>query len=454
MAIDNTATITETAPDGSENEFEITASKSDHGTLVDDVVDALFDDGNSELAAVYADTDGDGKLDAGAADTDADGKVDTVVGDTDGDGKVDTGMSDSDGDGKVDVVAVDTDGDGLLDVAAADTDGDGEFETLMEDANGDGDFDASEIVDEEADEFELEADAGLPTESEISTDSVEFTVGEDGFPITDTPSDPAAASVEDMPLDGEIGATPDGGYSTEPATPDPEAASLDAHADAAREAQSAADEFATQGDYAAAAEARETAENEAYAAGDSSMLGASDSSDMENAAWKQEVAEDYRTQQAEHIAGGDYEAAKEDAQNAAYATGDADYLAGGSDHTGQSDQDVSNLDNAVWNEKQADYFEGNAEWYAEAGNADAAQSSLDHAGDYQATADTYADHADPLSTGYDVDASSAVASGGSYGAGGYDVGGYDASLGAIDTGFDAGADMSTPSYDTTSDDTV
>lgn len=180
------------------------------------------------------------------------------------------------------------------------------------------------------------------------------------------------------------------------------------------------------------------------------MLGASDSADLAQAAYQQETAAEYREQQAEHIAAGDYEAAKEDAQNAAYATGDADYLASGSDHTGQSDQDAYNLGNAVSDEKNAEYFADNAEWYAEAGNMDAAESSAAHAVDYQASADNYADQADPTSVGYDVDPSSAVDVGGSYDAGMADAGGYDMS--AVDTGMDAGVDTSTPSYDAPVDD--
>ena len=57
-----------------------------------------------------------------------------------------------------------------------------------------------------------------------------------------------------------------------------------------------------------------------------------------------------------------------------------------------------------------------------------------------------ADQADPASVGYDVDASSAVASGGTYDAGGYD-------MSAVDTGMDAGV-VDTTSYDSGYDDTT
>ena len=59
-------------------------------------------------------------------------------------------------------------------------------------------------------------------------------------------------------------------------------------------------------------------------------------------------------------------------------------------------------------------------------------------------ADGYADQADPTSVGYDVDASSAVASGGTYDAGGYD-------MSAVDTGMEAGT-VDTTSYDSGYDD--
>jgi tetratricopeptide (TPR) repeat protein len=175
------------------------------------------------------------------------------------------------------------------------------------------------------------------------------------------------------------------------------------------------------------------------------MLGSSSSGDLENAAWEQQNADYYRDQQAQDIAAGDYEAAKEDAQNVGAHTGDADYLAGGDDHTGQADKDVANLDWAVWDEKNADSARDNADYYAAQGDFDHAQEAADQADSYDATAGDYADHADPTSVGYDYDPSSAVDSGGSY------VAGYDAT--AIDSGFDAGVDTSAAtSYDPGTDD--
>lgn len=444
--------ITETAADGSVAEFELSAAKADEtsGSIVEEVVSAIFDDGTQDdnvITVTAADTDGDGLFDTAVADTNNDGTIDTAVMDTDGDGQFDTGVADTDGDGKIDMVAVDTDGDGLLDTAVADTDGDGIADTVMMDTDGDGEFDTTESIED------FEAGEGLPTEEELSMNSVEFNLGSEWF------EDTAAVIPEDEPMFEPAVEEPYFAESMEEATPyetassteepavDLEAAEREAQAEIAREAQAAADEFVDKGDYAAAAEAREQAEDAAWAASDSSMLGASDSADMEQAAYQQEVAEDYRAQQADLIAEGDYAGAKEAAENAAYATSDADFRASGDDHSGQSDQDAYNLGNAVSDEKNAQYFADNAEWYAEQGNMDAAESSAANAETYQASADSYADLADPMSTGYDVDPSSAVETGGTYDAGGYD-------MSAVDTGFDAGAVDTTSSYDTGLDDTT
>lgn len=465
MAINNPTPFTETASDGTENEFEITTAPADEG-LAGQIVQALFDDETAASEVTYADLDGDGTAETGAADTDGDGNLDAVASDMDGDGNVDAVSVDSDGDGKLDAIAVDSDGDGTFEAAAADIDGDGKLDAVFADEDGDGVFESAEVdtdgdgeadlslTDEDGDgEFDIPAteDEGLPTEAELSTNSIEFSVGEDGFPITEEA--PTTDSYSEQVVEtsgGDYSAQPlyqsaETEYSTAASdTYSADTAEADAgqvHADAARDAQLQADEYIAQGDYAAAAEAREVAENEAWAAGDSSMLGSSDVGDLENAAYRQEVAEDYRVQQAEHIAEGDYEAAKEDALNAGYATGDADYMAGGTDHTAQADQDAYNLGNAVSDEKNAEYFADNAQWYAEQGNTDAAQSSMDNAAGYQQSADVYAASADPAGTMYDVDPSSAVASGG----------GYD--MAAVDTGFDAGVDTTAAAnYDSGVDD--
>ncbi len=51
------------------------------------------------------------------------------------------------------------------------------------------------------------------------------------------------------------------------------------------------------------------------------MLHGSDSTELETAAYQQEWAEYYEQQEAQHAQAGDYEAAREDAANAAWYTG-------------------------------------------------------------------------------------------------------------------------------------
>jgi hypothetical protein len=125
---------------------------------------------------------------------------------------------------------------------------------------------------------------------------------------------------------------------------------VSAHAYAARDAQAAADAFVAQGDYRAASEAREAAEQASWDAGDRSMLGMYDALDLAHAADRQNEAQEYRDQQADLIACGDYEGARDAAMNAGHATRDADSLAGGADHAGQSGRAVANLDWATWQE--------------------------------------------------------------------------------------------------------
>ena len=476
-------TLSETAADGSEVEYDVTVAKAedltgDDKSFVEEVIDALFDGDGGDQEAVFADLDRDGKLDTAASDTDGDGVIDTAVSDMDGDGKIDAMGTDTDGDGKFDSIGADTDGDGVVDAVGTDSDGDGKLDSAEFDTDGDGEADVvMEDTDGDGQMENVTEYEGLPSEEELSSNSVEFTVGEDGFPIvegTDAEPDPfEAGTVSDGYTDpGPYSATPDVGSDATAAdttAADAEAAAAaeqQTHADAAREAQTAADEFVEKGDYGAAADARETAETEAAAAGDSSMLGTADSTDLDNAAYHQQEAESYREQQQEHIAEGDYAAAREDAREAGYATGDADYLAGGADHTGQSDRDVDNLGNAVYEEANRDDAINDAEWYAAQGDAEGVDRNLDAAETYQGAADDYASRADATDMDHDDDPSSLVETGGTYDAGygadhdassfdagAYDAGAYDAvDAGTYDAGgYDAGVDTSTTSYDTSTD---
>jgi len=296
-------------------------------------------------------------------------------------------------------------------------------------------FDTDDVADETipTDTAEPAIYELTPTDEELSTDSVEFNLGSDSFPSIDIP--PASETIDAAAVESE----------SDTSEADLAAAEQQAHLDAAKEAQTAADEFVAQGDYSAAEQARETAENEAWEAGDQSVLSGSSSAELESAAAKQEDAEYYRGEQAYDASHGDYEAAKEDAQNAAFATGDADFKAGGPDHTEQSDKDVGNLDWAVWDQKNADESARNAEEYAAEGDFDNAARNADQAESYQALADEYGAAGNPADDSYQIDTSSEVASGGTYDS--------DFDAASVDTGFDSSTSTAADtSYDTSTDD--
>ena len=240
--------------------------------------------------------------------------------------------------------------------------------------------------------------------------------------------------------------TDTGGWSDASASSDLSDTSAESAADhtqAARDAQAAADEFIDRGDYRAAQEARVQAEESADLAGDQSMLSLYDSQDLGFAADKQEIADQHQQEQADLIAKGDYEGAREAAWQSGYATRDADASAGGADHSGQAGRDVQNLDWSVWNEKNADANVFHAEQAAADGDWDQAAMYADQAGWQQSAADQYADQANPDSLQWNHDPSATVESGGS----------YDATLNSIDAGFTpttdcgSGSDFSTGSDD-------
>lgn len=443
MATEDTTMITEMNEDGTETSFEITA-ESGGDALAEDIVEALFDDPSAADEVVYGDLDGDGKIDTGAADTDGDGKLDTVVGDTDGDGQLDAIAVDIDGDGKLDAIGMDTDGDGIIDAVGTDADGDGNIDTIVQDTDGDGEADVI-MTDTDGDgvpdEIEMIGEDAADESGEFAEDGGIFSMGDD---TAEGSGDVYAAGYSGGVYDAS---TADAGIDI--STEDAPVFADQTAADGAREAQAAADEFVAQGDYAAAADARAEAEALSAEAGDSSMLGAYDAQDLQFAGESQEEAAAFRAQQEEHLAEGDIEAAREDAVNAGYAAADADSLAGGADHTGQSDNDVYNLDNAEWNAEIAEQNANDAAQYA-------AEGDFDTAGIYAASADghaeaaaDFADQADPGSTMYDHDPSSAVETGGMY-----DGGGYDASMDVVDTGFDAPMETDVSTFDTLGDDTL
>lgn len=166
---------------------------------------------------------------------------------------------------------------------------------------------------------------------------------------------------------------------------------VSAHSEAATEAQEQADAAVAVGDYETAAELREVAEDEAWAAGDASMLHGSDASQLEHAAYHQEQAEYYEQQQAQHAQEGDYEAAREDSANAAWHMQSADYSASGDDHSGQALAEHYEMDLAVWEEGIADYNAQTAADYAAEGDFDNAAMYAGHAVEHQAAADWHGD---------------------------------------------------------------
>src|SRR5262249_52964084 len=142
------------------------------------------------------------------------------------------------------------------------------------------------------------------------------------------------------------------------------------HVEAATDAQSQADAAVAAGDYEAASHYRETAENEAWAAGDQSVLHGSSSTDLDDAHWQQQQADYYEHQESLHVQAGGYEAAREDASNAAWHNGNADFNAGGPDHTGQANAEYHQEDWAVWEQHAANDNANSADVYAAQGDFD------------------------------------------------------------------------------------
>jgi hypothetical protein len=274
-------------------------------------------------------------------------------------------------------------------------------------------------------------------EPDFQTEDGDFTVGDEMFDSAVFPANAAENAAADAPFDSEFEntgvantATPStdaefyvaseadtSDYTAETSETDSidaEAAAQEAHAQAAKDAQSEADEFVAQGDYAAAAQAREAAENEAWEAGDQSMLSAYNAGDLEFAAHRQEQAEEYNQQQAEHARAGDYEAAKEASSNAAFYTRDADSTAGGADHSGQAKAEEYQMDWAIHHEKIADSNADNAAYYAESGDFEKAEYYAAEAVESQGMADYHGDLGEHGGEMAVYDPSSDVSSGGAY----------------------------------------
>lgn len=311
------------------------------------------------------------------------------------------------------------------------------IEAIFDDTNGDGEITAEDI-ENASDSTEYSVSETEPTETEFVVSESEpsdvvfetqdsTSVEESTAPVSmeqsenvtydpeiiiptnyDTGSTPFVADNFDVALNPTVETTDTTSIDSAELA---EQAELQAHADAARDAQEAADEFVAKGDYEAASQAREIAENEAWEAGDDSMLSGSNSTDLDTAATEQDNADYYRQQQEEFTAQGNYEAAQEAANKVIENTSDADWYASGDDHSTQARNEEYQLENAVNEEKNADWYATNAEEFAEQGNYDAASSFAEQAVEHQAEADYLADSTQDGST---FDASSQVESGGSY----------------------------------------
>lgn len=292
------------------------------------------------------------------------------------------------------------------------------------------------------------------TETPLDADETAYSA----VPLTDSSSAPTFETADNAFGTADITgtATAETTDAASDETAETEAAELaeqEAHSQAATDAQNAADEFVASGDYAAAAEARETAENESWEAGDDSMLGVYDAQDLTNAAEKQEDSAYYEQQETLHAQQGDYEAAREDADKAGYAMYEADSAAGGDDHTGQADAEKYNMDWAVYQEKQADYYADNAAAYAADGDFENAERSAASAADYQESADNYGDLGEHGGVSAVYDSSSEVDSGGTYDST-FDTAYADTSYDSgVDTSYDAGIDTTAAAtYDSGTDD--
>jgi hypothetical protein len=164
-----------------------------------------------------------------------------------------------------------------------------------------------------------------------------------------------------------------------------------ANFDLASDAQAKADEAVAAGDYEAAAQYREDAEDAAWQAGDDSMLHGSDASDLTMADTYQDKANDLEEQQAEYAQAGDYEAARDASRDAATYTQWGDIEGGGADHSAEAQHEYAQMDMAAWQQDIADGYQQDAETYAAQGDFESAETFQAEAGEHQDTADYYGD---------------------------------------------------------------
>ncbi len=191
-------------------------------------------------------------------------------------------------------------------------------------------------------------------------------------------------------------------------------AGTEPHAEAASDLQAKTDDAIAAGDYEAASHLRDSAEDEAWTAGDSSMLHGSDSVHLESAARDQQDVAYYEREEATHAQAGDYEAARDDASNAEFATKSADWEAGGADHSAQAADEYQHMDSAVFQEQWATEDASTAASYAADGDLEHEAQYAESAAEHQEAADYQGDlgeHGGPIADydgSADVDTSSTV----------------------------------------------
>jgi hypothetical protein len=214
-----------------------------------------------------------------------------------------------------------------------------------------------------------------------------------GFPVVGS-DEPAIDFTTFDASAGVIGTTTADAGMTEEVTETSEAevdAETQANFDLATEAQAKADEAIEAGDYEAAAQYREDAEDAAWQAGDDSMLHGSEASDLTMADYYQDKAADLEEQQAEYAQAGDYEAARDASRDAATYTQWGDIEGGGADHSAEAQQEHTQMDMAAWQQDIADGYQQDAEAYAAQGDFENAETFQAEASEHQSTADYYGD---------------------------------------------------------------
>lgn len=236
-------------------------------------------------------------------------------------------------------------------------------------------------ADEDSTDGSVTYDAAFDT-SPLSTDANEFEVTgmNAGFDDDSTGYVPAGADTSFAAVDSTASHT----------TANSEAevnTETQANFDLATEAQGKADEAIAAGDYEAAAQYREDAENAAWQAGDDSMLHGSNANDLTMADAYQDKAADLEHQQSEYAAAGNYEAGRDASRDAATYTQWGDIEGGGADHSAEAQHEYAQMDMASWQQNIADGYQHDAEVYAAQGDVDHAEMYQQEANDHQGIAD-------------------------------------------------------------------